>query len=542
MNSLSNNVRLRLRLTFFFVIAVSFLSTAIAIWRFQLLSAETEALTQHPLVKERLIAQWLLNLSVSSKRTAAVARTADPMLAQVFAAESRESSQHTDLLQEKVERLLDTSAERQQFALALEARRQFIDTRDRVMALKSLDRGEDAVRLYEQGFVQAGQRYADAVQGLLEFQQREIDAEAADMLAEARHTEMLITLLCAITTAGSIAAWILFSRLLFGRLGGEPAEAVAVAASIASGNLGTRITLRPGDQGSLLHALQRMRDSLVRIVAEVRHGTASILASVDAVAAENQELAQRTERQASALEESASSIQQLTEDVRQTEAHIEQARQLALKAARAAQQGGAMVGELTVMMNGIDASSGRIADIVAVIDGIAFQTNILALNAAVEAARAGHQGRGFAVVAGEVRALAQRSAGAAREIKTLIKESTQRATNGAELAGRAMDGMASIVSGIGSVTGIMDRIVVSAHEQSAGIGQVYQAISDMDRMTQQNAALAEESAVASQTMMQQALALSRQVAAFRLAEEETARPLPCGFRPAAMPRLASMPS
>jgi methyl-accepting chemotaxis protein len=539
MLKLTNSVRLQLRLAFAFVIVISFVSTAIAIWRFQVLSAETEALTHRPLVKERLIGQWLLNLSVSTKRTAAVARAADPALATAFAEESRQSSERTNALQEKVASLLDTQEERQRFADAAEARKLFIDTRDRVMQLKAKGSNDEGLALYEHSFTPAAQRYVDQVQAMLTLQQQSIDVSAGTMLRQAHHAELAIISLCAVTLIGSLAAWALFSRSLFRRLGGEPSMAAAIATDIAAGNLAVEIALQAGDRNSLLHALLRLRDSLADIVGQVRDGSTSIAASIDAVTAETQDLAMRTERQAAALEESASSMQQLTEDVRRSEEYVEQARQLALDASTVAQQGGGMVKELVDVMGTIDASSARIADIVSVIDGIAFQTNILALNAAVEAARAGEQGRGFAVVATEVRALAQRSATAAREIKGLIDDSTQRAASGADLAGRAGASMAAIVDGIGGVTGMMDRIVISTHEQSSGIRQVHQAISDMDEVTQQNAALAEESAVASQTMREQALALSRQVAMFKLEDEKPATPRHMRSAPPGTRRLAS---
>ena len=519
-----DSVRTQLRITFAFIVLISFLSTAIAIWRLQVLSADTEALTQRPLAKERLISQWLLNLSVSTKRTAAVARASDPELAKVFAEESRQSSLRTNGLQDKVEQLLDTDEERSQFALAGEARKNFISERDRVMQLKAEGRNDEALALYDRSFTGHAQRYVDGVSGLLALQQKAIDARAQQVLDQAHHSENVLILLCAITLAGSVAAWLLFSRSLFRRLGGEPAVAAAVAREIAAGNLEVKIALQPGDQRSLLFALQRMRDSLAGIVGQVRQGTSTIGASIESMAVETRELAQRTESQAAALEETTSSMNELTHAVQQSETNAEQANRLALEASTVAQQGGAMVGELVDTMGAINASSSRIVDIISVIDGIAFQTNILALNAAVEAARAGEQGRGFAVVATEVRALAQRSAAAAKEIKDLIDDSTRRVAGGTELAGRAGTTMADIVESIGRVTGIMDEILASSREQSSGIQQVHRAIADMDGMTQQNAALVEESATASQAMQEQSAALAQLVAVFQVGQQQAARP------------------
>jgi methyl-accepting chemotaxis protein len=516
MKTLSHSVRLQLRLAFTFVIAISFVSTLLAIWRFQELSAETEALIHQPLAKERLLARWLLNVSVSAKRTAAVARSDDAELARDFQQEIRASTTRTSALQQEVQQLLTTPEEQQRFSATLDNRRRFIEVRDRVMRLTAEGHHDQGVALYDQQFPQASQQYLDSVEAMLALQQRAIDADAGAMLTQARAAQRTIIGLCALTLAGSIAAWLWFAHALFRRLGGEPVAAVAVANEIAAGNLGVHIELAPGDRHSLLYALQRMRDGLAGLVGEVRIGAATIGASVDAIAAENQELARRTERQASALEESACSTQQLASDVRHSEEQVSEARRKALEAVAVAERSSATVSDLVTVMGSIDAASARIADIVAVMDGIAFQTNLLALNAAVEAARAGSHGRGFAVVAGEVRSLALRSAEAAAEIKTLIEASTQRVNNGKQVAGRAGASMTEVADSVGSITSLMESIVVSAHQQSSGIRQLHQAIAEMDQVTQQNAALAEESAAASTTMREQAVALGAQVARFRL--------------------------
>jgi methyl-accepting chemotaxis protein len=274
-----------------------------------------------------------------------------------------------------------------------------------------------------------------------------------------------------------------------------------------------------------------MRASLAGIVADVRAGTGTIVTAATTVAGEAQDLSHRTESQAQALEETAASMEQLTQAVGQNASHAEEANRMADDAARVAQQGGAMVGQLVDTMGAINASSARIVDIIAVIDGIAFQTNILALNAAVEAARAGEQGRGFAVVAAEVRALAQRSGAAAKEIKDLIDASTQRVADGATLAGRAGQTMRDIVDSIGRVTGIMNEIVASSREQAGGIGQVNQAIVQMDGVTQQNAALVEASAAAARSMHEQAQALAELVELFRV----EAKPRPAAVAKPALP-------
>jgi methyl-accepting chemotaxis protein len=516
MSSATASVRNQLRFAFAVIIVLSFVSTAIAIWRLQVLSDDTQALTQRPLAKERLISGWLLNTSVAAKRTLSIARSADPELATFFAAETQDSTTRTTALQKQVGALLDTPEEQAIFEQIATARQRYIVTRDRVMSLKAAGNDADARKYFDDEFLPAVTTYLGKVKALLELQQKEIDTRVAAVLARADHSSNILTGLCLATLVFSIAAGTLFARALFRRLGGEPAAAAKVAAEIAGGNLCVAVPVAAGDKQSLMAALERMRASLAGIVADVREGTGTIGTAIATMAGETQDLSRRTESQAQALEETAASMEELTQAVGQNAGSADEANRMAGDAARVAQQGGAMVGQLVETMGAINASSARIVDIIAVIDGIAFQTNILALNAAVEAARAGEQGRGFAVVAAEVRALAQRSGAAAREIKDLIDASTQRVADGATLAGQAGQTMRDIVDSIGRVTGIMNEIVASSREQASGIGQINQAIVQMDGVTQQNAALVEKSANATRAMHEQALALAELVALFRV--------------------------
>jgi methyl-accepting chemotaxis protein len=534
--SATSSVRNQLRFTFVVVIALSFLAAAIAVWRLQVLSDDTQALTRRPLAKERMISGWLLNTSIAAKRTGAIARSADADLARYYAAETQDSTTRTTALQKQVGALLDTPEEQAVFEQIATARQRYIAARDRVMALKAGGNDTEARKHFDEEFQPAVTAYLGQVKALLELQQKEIDTRVAAVLASADRSSRVLSALCLATLVFSIAAGTLFARALFRRLGGEPAAAAKVAAEIAGGNLCVAVPVKAGDEDSLMAALERMRASLAGIVADVREGTGTIGASIATMAGDAQDLSRRTENQAQALEETASSMEQLTQAVSQNSTNAEQANRMAGDAARVAQQGGAMVGELVDTMGAINASSARIVDIIAVIDGIAFQTNILALNAAVEAARAGEQGRGFAVVAAEVRALAQRSAAAAKEIKDLIDASTQRVADGATLAGQAGQTMRDIVESIGRVTGIMNEIVASSREQASGIGQVNQAIVQMDGVTQQNAALVEGSAAATRTMHEQAQALAELVALFRV---DAASP---STRPAAPAKAAAKPA
>ena len=312
------------------------------------------------------------------------------------------------------------------------------------------------------------------------------------------------------------AAGLALTRSVFRQLGAEPSDAAAAVDAVARGDLTVRISLHPGDTTSLMASLGGMRDSLVKVVAEVRGNSESVATASAQIAQGNQDLSGRTEEQASALQQTAATMEQLGTTVHNNADSARQANQLALSAASVAAQGGDVVGKVVTTMQGISDSSRKIGDIIGVIDGIAFQTNILALNAAVEAARAGEQGRGFAVVASEVRSLAQRSAEAAKEIKTLIGRSVEQVEQGTELVDQAGKTMGEIVGSIQRVSDIVAEITSASAEQSNGVQQVGEAVSQMDQATQQNAALVEESAAAAESLKGQARQLVQAVAVFNL--------------------------
>jgi methyl-accepting chemotaxis protein len=315
------------------------------------------------------------------------------------------------------------------------------------------------------------------------------------------------------STLSGLALGILLTRSITRPL----VRAVTIAQTVASGDLTSQITVDSKDEtGMLLAALQDMNANLVNIVGEVRGGTDTIASAANQIATGNLDLSSRTEEQASSLEETASSMEELTSTVKQNAGNARQANQLAASASEVAEKGGAVVARVVDTMDAITESSRKIVDIIGVIDGIAFQTNILALNAAVEAARAGEQGRGFAVVASEVRNLAQRSAAAAKEIKLLIDTSVEKVDVGSQLVGEAGTTMTDIVQSIKRVTDIMSEISAASEEQTAGIEQINQAVAQMDEVTQQNAALVEEAAAASQSMQDQASKLTEVVSVFKL--------------------------
>jgi len=320
-------------------------------------------------------------------------------------------------------------------------------------------------------------------------------------------------------------------------------EAVKIAGAVAQGDLTQRIEVRSNDEtGRLMGALRDMNDSLVEIVSRVRAGTETMATASAEIADGNLDLSSRTEQQAAALEETASSMEELTSTVRQNADNARQANVLAGSASQIAGKGGAVVAQVVETMGGINTSAGKIVEIIAVIDGIAFQTNILALNAAVEAARAGEQGRGFAVVAGEVRSLAQRSAAAAKEIKGLIDDSVGKVKHGTLLVDQAGATMKEIVESVSRVTDIMAEISAASQEQNAGIEQVNVAIVQMDQGTQQNAALVEQASAAAQSLQHEAATLARTVGAFRIEAAADATPAaPAPRRPAAPVAAAKAP-
>ena len=355
--------------------------------------------------------------------------------------------------------------------------------------------------------------YFDAVRELIKFQDRRVldSGHRAEETYQSTIAWLMGLAAVALVLGTIVAVWI--TRSITRPL----RQAVDVARTVATGDLGTRIEVHSADEtGQLLQALRDMNEALVNIVGEVRSGTETIASASQQIASGNADLSSRTEEQASSLEETASSMEELTSTVKQNADNARQANQFAVSASEVAEKGGAVMAEVVDTMGAINESARKIVDIIAVIDGIAFQTNILALNAAVEAARAGEQGRGFAVVASEVRSLAQRSAAAAKEIKALIDNSVQKADDGSRLVDQAGTTMRDVVESIRRVADIMGEISAASQEQTDGIGQVQLAISQMDQATQQNAALVEEAAAASEQLREQASKLSQTVAVFRL--------------------------
>ncbi len=387
----------------------------------------------------------------------------------------------------------------------------------RAAALALEQKQDDAYKLLRYEFRPVQKRWWELLRTLIAVEEKQ-NSEASSM-AEAAYSQARLVMLSigSLALLTSLLAAVLITRSVTRQLGCEPDEAAAIAGQIASGNLAVPIHTRAGDTHSLLHAMQSMRDSLAQIVQQVHASTETIATAAGQIAMGNLDLSSRTEQQASTLEQTASSMEELTSTVRINTDHARQANGLAESASDVATKGGAVVAQVVDTMAAIDVSARKIVDIIAVIDGIAFQTNILALNAAVEAARAGEQGRGFAVVATEVRNLAQRSAAAAKEIKDLIGDSVDKVQAGNRLVEQAGSTMHEVVASVRRVTGIMSEMMSASQEQSAGIEQINIAVTQMDNVTQQNAALVEEAAAAAQAMQEQVNSLNEVVSVFRVA-------------------------
>ena len=392
---------------------------------------------------------------------------------------------------------------------------------NKVIELRNAGQTEEAIAFLTQQAAPSLKRVLTALDSLVEHEGEQAAQAASD--AEALSTSaraFMITLGSLAVLLGAFVAWIITRSIT------RPINAaVGVAETVASGDLSSHIVVNSSDEtGRLLGALKAMNDSLLGVVAQVRHGTDAIATASSEIAAGNLDLSSRTEEQASSLEETASAMEELTSTVKQNADNARQANQLAKSASEVAVRGGNIVSQVVDTMGTINASSKKIVDIIGVIDGIAFQTNILALNAAVEAARAGEQGRGFAVVATEVRNLAHRSASAAKEIKELIAASVANVDTGSRLVNEAGQTMGDIVDSIVRVTDIMGEITSATHEQTIGIEQINMAIAQMDEVTQQNAALVEEAAAASQSMQEQAGVLAHVVGFFKTGNAVVATP------------------
>jgi methyl-accepting chemotaxis protein len=507
-------IAVRLGLAFSIVLALTVALTAIGAARLQQVVAASVDMDL-AIRKARLADRWLADSRVNRTLIEVRLRASDDADRDAVTARMKANSAGIGRIQKELETVVVLAEGKTLLAEIAERRKAYVGARDEVFALKDGGTaGQAAIdRLANDKMNPALAAYEDAVTRLSERQQRLFDESKAHVAEVAASGRLLLAGFGALAVAfGAALAWWL------GRSITKPLRsAVALANAVASGDLSTRVEVTSRDEaGELMAALNTMNDKLSALVAQVRSGADSIATAAGEVSAGNQDLSARTEQQASSLEETAASMEELTSTVKHNADNARQANQLVQAASGVAEQGGAVVEQVVGTMHEIHTASGKIAEIISVIDGIAFQTNILALNAAVEAARAGEQGRGFAVVANEVRNLAHRSAGAAKEIKALIENSVASVSNGSRLAGQAGTTMREVVSSVQRVAGIMAEITAASAEQTSGIEQVNAAVVQMDQVTQQNAALVEEAAAAADSMREQARGLAEAVSVFKL--------------------------
>ncbi len=512
------HLRLSLRMTLGFgcLLAMLAASIGVALLGFAEMRQATERLMDVEWVKAQAVADLNTATRATARRTLELLLTDDAARHQQLEARVVENRRLGDAAIETLHRLVYVP-EGKQLLVDIEAlRKQFLQTYERQDAELAAGHRAQAVQLAQDELLPLLDRLQDNTKALSELQTR-LAGNARDGVRASSRTALAWLLAIG---GGALAVGLLLAAAISRSITRPVAEAAALARRVAEGDLSADIASHGRDEvADLLQALRAMNMRLAGVVSSVRGNAESVATASAQIAHGNHDLSQRTEEQASALQQTAASMEQLGSTVEQNASHARQANELAASAAKVARSGGDAVGRVVTTMQGIHDSSRRIADIIGVIDGIAFQTNILALNAAVEAARAGEQGRGFAVVAGEVRALAQRSAEAAREIKSLIHASVEQVEQGHGLVAEAGQTMERIMDAIQRVSTIVDEISHASAEQSAGVGQVGQAVSQMDQVTQQNAALVEESAAAAESLKEQARQLVGAVAVFRLASQ-----------------------
>jgi methyl-accepting chemotaxis protein len=517
MNPGNLKIGMRLGMGFALMLFLLIVTAGLGVARLQKVGDATNEMARESLIKERLAADWLVATSSNSIRTFALVKSTDPDDQKYFQKNIAATSLSITENSKKLLDMLDTAEEKNLYEDSVRKRTAYVGFRTEALKLKADGQAAQSVALVDGKLVPALQAYDASIKAMLFHQKANIDqtVDVIDALYRSGRISLIVLALVAVVLGGVLAWWLTVG--ITRPLG----RAVQLAETVAGGDLGSRIEVISKDEtGQLMQALKNMNDSLAKVVDKVRQGTDTIATASAQIAAGNMDLSSRTEEQASSLEETAASMEELTSTVKQNADNARQANQLAESASNVAVKGGRVVSQVVDTMSAINSSSKKIVDIISVVDGIAFQTNILALNAAVEAARAGEQGRGFAVVAAEVRNLAQRSAAAAKEVKTLIGDSVDKVEEGSKQVAEAGKTMDEIVGSVKRVTDIMAEITVASQEQTSGIEQINQAITQMDQVTQQNAALVEEAAAAAASLQEQASGLSQVVSVFKLDQEQ----------------------
>jgi len=504
----------RLGASFAVILLLLALILGMSLWSLDRTASAVKDMMDTPLVKERLLDEQLRNVAVGVTRGKAIAKSADPGLEALFIDEAKASTVRGNEILKLLADMPTSASEAPLLDKFNDARKAYLKARDTLMAAKRAGHVDEANRIYEAEFTVVSPAYVAALKAMLDYQRQHLD----ELNAVIAHTEASSKLNLALLGGVAIALGGVLALLLTRSMTRPLSVAVAAANAFSAGNLSSPIRVAGSDElAQLLQSLERMRLDWVRVVSNVRQASDGVANASAEIAHGNVDLSARTEQQASALEETAASMEQLGSAVKHNADYARQANQLALNASGVAAKGGEVVAQVVETMKGINDASHKIGDIIGVIDGIAFQTNILSLNAAVEAARAGEQGRGFAVVASEVRSLAGRSAEAAKEIKLLISASVEQVEQGSLLVEQARQTMTEVVSAIRHVTDIVGEISVSSSEQSTGVSQVGEAVTQMDQTTQQNAALVEQMAAAATSLKDQAIELVQFVSVFRIA-------------------------
>ena len=513
---LSNlSVGLRLGASFGAILLITALIAATGMWRIDSLQSASERVATQEIEQQTLVEDWASDIRLNWVRTEAFLKAIDRDYMDKLTADTQATAKDMEAKVKRIEALVQGDRAKGLLAAIATARQAY---NDKLNEIRELHRGGEpnVPSLVDKDLRPLADKYLQSLDDLRKTMAAQLAESQADTSTLAKASQVLL----GVGTLVAVALGALMGLTVTRSIVRPLQQGQQAAESIADGDLTHPITASGSDEtGQLLQALSTMQSRLATIVGNVRHSAEGVATASAEIASGNNDLSARTEQQASALEETAASMEELGSTVRQNADNARTANQLAVSASTVAQQGGDVVAEVVDTMKGINDSSRKIADIISVIDGIAFQTNILALNAAVEAARAGEQGRGFAVVAGEVRSLAKRSAEAAKEIKGLIGTSVERVERGTALVDKAGATMTEVVSAIRRVTDIMGEISAASSEQSQGVSQVGEAITQMDQATQQNAALVEQSAAAADSLKTQAGQLVDAVAVFRLSAQ-----------------------
>ncbi len=484
-----------------------------AAYRSAKVQAQADAVSKEMEARVQAALRWSGLTETNAARTQALIVSNDPAVEAEFKDVIAATSAQISEVQKSLESMALSDADKAQMNKIAAARKAMIDLRGEARKLKGDGQQDQAVTLINQKYNPSVAAYLTALREFVAQQQK----NAADTQAAMAAERMLTVKIAAVAVGLLLLAIIVGAYYLIGSIQRPLAQAQGLAERIAGGDLSQQESVTRGDEfGDLLRSLYAMSNALGRMVHQVRQSADSIAIASAEIATGNQDLSARTEQTSSNLQETAAAMEEFTSTIQQSAGSAQQASSLAAGATGVARRGGEVVTQVVATMEDINHSSKKIADIIGVIDGIAFQTNILALNAAVEAARAGEQGRGFAVVASEVRNLAQRSAEAAKEIKQLISASVEKVETGSRLVSDAGTTMTDIVQSVQRVTDMIGEITAASSEQSAGVSQVNKAISNLDQMTQQNAALVEESAAAAQSLREQADHLAREVSMFKV--------------------------